>query len=418
MISESDSFVPKEVTTWFKSVAIPIDTTTPGRGFDDLNRLQSSFRNARIVAIGEATHGSREFFQMKHRLMEFLVERMGFTALGIEANWPESLAVNDYTLNGTGEPAKALAGLYFWTWNTEELLSVIRWMRKHNEDSTHTKKIKFFGFDLQVTHLAARNVIAYFEKVDRTALKTASRTLTALNNPCEKRRDLRTPAESYRRTARAIDLMLARFDKRKEQYVNSSSLKEWTIARHHLEIVHQAQEMYSAGSSGYFSVRDRSMAKNINWILDHEPPQTKLMLWAHNEHITTQRIGSGEPMGSYLRKKFGAEMVVCGFSFNHGSFQAIQHGKGPSTFAVDPAKRGSLDSALAAVGLSIFAVDLRNAPTSGVVGNWLNTPQPMRSIGAVYDEDMPETFFASVYPRSFDVLFFVNHTTAAHQNPQ
>ena len=68
--------------------------------------------------MGEATHGTHEFFQLKHRMLEFLVERMGFTVFGIEANWPESLAVNDYVLNGNGDPAKALAGFYFWTWNT------------------------------------------------------------------------------------------------------------------------------------------------------------------------------------------------------------------------------------------------------------------------------------------------------------
>jgi hypothetical protein len=72
--------------------------------------------------MGEATHGSREFFQMKHRMLEFLAEKMGFTVFAIEANWPESLAVNDFVLNGEGDPAVALAGMYFWTWNTEEVL--------------------------------------------------------------------------------------------------------------------------------------------------------------------------------------------------------------------------------------------------------------------------------------------------------
>src|SRR2546421_5235103 len=132
--SPSSISVPSEVTSWFKSAAIPLDSTSPESGWDDLRRMESTIGNARIVAMGEATHGTHEFFQLKHRMLEFLVERMGFTVFGIEANWPESLAVNDYVLNGNGDPAKALAGLYFWTWNTEEVLDMIRWMRRYNQD--------------------------------------------------------------------------------------------------------------------------------------------------------------------------------------------------------------------------------------------------------------------------------------------
>jgi erythromycin esterase len=110
---QSETSVSKEVSAWFRSVAIPIDSISPQSAFDDLRPLQSTIGNARIVAMGEATHGTHEFFQLKHRMLEFLVERMGFTVFGIEANWPESLAVNDY-------PAEALAGLYFWTWTRKK----------------------------------------------------------------------------------------------------------------------------------------------------------------------------------------------------------------------------------------------------------------------------------------------------------
>src|SRR5258708_31318593 len=126
--SQSGPSVPKEVTVWLQSAAIPLDSTSPHSGQKDLLPLLSVIGDARIVAMGEATHGTREFFQLKHRMLAFLVEKMGFTVFGIEANWPESLAVNDYVLNGKGDPAQVLAGLYFWTWNTEEVLDMIQWM--------------------------------------------------------------------------------------------------------------------------------------------------------------------------------------------------------------------------------------------------------------------------------------------------
>ena len=106
-------------------------------------------RRARLVALGEATHGTREFFQLKHRMLEFLVSELGFTVFGIEATMPEAFDVNEFVLTGKGDPARALAGMYFWTWDTEEVLEMIRWMRNYNSDPRHEKKVKFYGFDAQ-----------------------------------------------------------------------------------------------------------------------------------------------------------------------------------------------------------------------------------------------------------------------------
>ena len=106
----------QEVVSWIRKNAIPLKTVQAENGFEDMRPLRSAIGSARLVALGEATHGTKEFFQFKHRMFEFLVEEMGFTVFGIEANWPESLAINDYVVNGTGDPAAALAGLHFWTW--------------------------------------------------------------------------------------------------------------------------------------------------------------------------------------------------------------------------------------------------------------------------------------------------------------
>ena len=415
---QSGTSLSKQVSTWFKSVAITIDSTSPQNALDDLRPLQSTIGNARIVAMGEATHGTREFFQLKHRMLELLVERMGFTVFGIEANWPESLAVNDYVLNGNGDPAQALAGLYFWTWNTVEELDMIQWMRRYNQDPSHMKKVKFFGFDMQVARVAVANVEVYLQKVDPDEAKVASAILAPLTDAVGEREYPNKPEEFRRKTAEGVKSLLIQLDNLKRVYVDSSSLAEWRLARHNLEIVRQAEEMHSAGPTGQFSARDRSMAENVKWILENEGPGSKIMLWAHNGHVSTLPIGAGDPMGMSLRRSYGKEMVVCGFSFDHGSFQAIQPGKGLREFTVAPAIPGSLDSALAATGIPVFAIDLRGAPATGAVADWLNVPHLMRSIGAVYSESPPDAFFASVSLRSFDVIFFVNRTTAAHENPR
>jgi hypothetical protein len=160
--------------------------------------------------------------------------------------------------------------------------------------------------------------------------------------------------------------------------------------------------------------RDRSMADNVKWITDHSPG-AKIVLWAHNGHVQTGH----QSMGSSLRTMFGAQMIVFGFAFNEGSFQAVsQGGGGLKDFTVPSAPAASLDTMLASAGIPLFALDLRQAPKNGPVADWWNEPHQTRSIGAVYPENSPYAFLANLKaPEAFDVLLFVSKTTAARKNP-
>ena len=146
-------------TEWIRANAIRLNTTEAGHGFADMQALKPLIGNARIVSLGEATHGTREFFQLKHRMLEFLATEMGFTIFSIEANMPEAYRLNDYVLNGTGDPAELLRGMYFWTWNTEEVLEMIRWMRAFN--ASGRGRVQFTGFDMQ-THTVALDIVQQF----------------------------------------------------------------------------------------------------------------------------------------------------------------------------------------------------------------------------------------------------------------
>ena len=141
--------------SWLAANAIQLDTVEAGRGFADMQALKGVIGKTRLVSLGEATHGTREFFQLKHRMLEFLVNEMGFNIFAIEATMPESFDINEYVMTGKGDPAKALAGIYFWTWDTEEVLEMIQWMRRYNADPNHTRKVKFYGFDMQSAARAA-----------------------------------------------------------------------------------------------------------------------------------------------------------------------------------------------------------------------------------------------------------------------
>ena len=149
---------------WVRSNAIAFETAEAGRGFADLEPLRHLIGDARIVSLGEGTHGTREFFQMKHRLVEFLASEMGFTLFSIEANMPEAYRMNDYVLHGKGDPRGLLQGMYFWTWNTQEVLDLILWMREFNE--TGAGPIQFTGFDMQTPHVAMGIVSDFIQTVE------------------------------------------------------------------------------------------------------------------------------------------------------------------------------------------------------------------------------------------------------------
>ncbi|HYL11678.1 MAG TPA: erythromycin esterase family protein [Terriglobales bacterium] len=408
---------PKQVTDWIRSKAIPLNSTNPESALDDLRPLQRVIGDAQIVAMGEATHGTREFFQLKHRMLEFLVEKMGFTVFAIEGNWPESLAVNDYVLNGNGDPAEALAGMYFWSGDTQEMLDMIRWMRRYNENPAHTRKLKFLGFDMQTARVAVANVERYLQKVDPEEAKVAAKVLAALGDVLREKEYSRRPKMLRYQTAFGIKVLLEEFNERKMSYIKSSSEHEWVLAQHNLEIVRQAEQIQSSRQLGRLRLRDARLAQNIKWIVDNEPPGTKIMIWAHNGHVSTDGFPGAASMGVYLRRIYGPRMVVCGFSFDRGSFEAIGRA-GPQEFTVGPALPDSLDSALAATGLPLFAVDLREAPSAGTVAEWFDTPHRVRMIGAVYNAALPEMFYVNFLPHSFDVIFFVNQTTAPRTSPK
>jgi erythromycin esterase-like protein len=169
-----------EQTAWIKENAIVLKTVEAGNGFDDLMPLKALIGDARIVSLGESTHGTREIFQMKHRLVEFLASEMGFTIFSIEANMPESYRVNDYVLHGKGDPKKLLDGMYFWTWNTQEVLDMIEWMREFNKAGKG--RIEFTGFDMQTPDVAMKIVLDFFSKVDPGYRATTEATYEAIKS--------------------------------------------------------------------------------------------------------------------------------------------------------------------------------------------------------------------------------------------
>lgn len=170
--------VPDEVAAWLDANVHPFDGSHLSLPPDDLQFLPELVGDARIVSLGEGTHGTRDFFEMKARILRFLVEEMGFNTFAIEATCPEARLLDRYVRTGEGNPARLLAGLYFWTWNTEAVLEMIEWMRAHNEAGGD---IGFHGFDMQFPGLALRNVLEYMRQVDPENTERVSEQIRCLS---------------------------------------------------------------------------------------------------------------------------------------------------------------------------------------------------------------------------------------------
>ena len=364
---------PHEVVDWIAAHAIALSTTEAGHGLDDIAPIARIVGKARIVALGEATHGTREFFQLKHRVLEYRSRGGGFTVFAIEANQPECRAINDYVLHGTGDPKAGLDGIYFWTWNTEEVLAMIEWMRAWNADAAHQQGPvpRLRHADLARRTRQRRRVPGQGRAGRRAG---AGRTARGAEQPDRERRGRQAPATTI---ASASATGSPRSPARSTATAKRGRSRPARRSRRRLATTSRScsrppryLESAPAAPATASNVRDRSMAANVQWILDHQPAGTRMVVWAHNGHIANQ-LGGLVNMGSQLRKQFKTGYVNFGFVFSQGSFQAIQM-QGGSRGSLNEISLGEPPESHASVAFArtdkpVLVLDLRAIPGKGIV---------------------------------------------------
>jgi erythromycin esterase len=420
------------VIAWLKKDAIPLKTVEAGKGFEDLQPLKRVFKSVRFVGLGEETHGSREFFQFKHRMVEFLVKEMGFRVFAIEASYSGCQRINDYVMGRTDDGAAALDSQGFWTWNTEEVRAMLDWMRQYNAGVRPEQKVKFSGFDIQHNDICKSELLKYLKRIapERVA---ETETLFKVNEA-----DLGYAALKQDDQAKEA---LAKLKGLKDQYnallvflelngpllAAKSSQSECEQIREYARVLVQFINAYGNGGG---NLRDLYMADNFRRIVEREAAGTRFVVWAHNAHIATSdmTLDSGTPdaegFGHYLRGFYGKEYYALGFSFNRGDFQSREgEPKDPAKrmlrcFTANVALDDSIDWCLAQTGLKSFIVDFRSGHRTPELTEWLATPHLMRSVGSMYAPSWEQGSFApTTIGKEFDGLFFIEATTRARPNP-
>jgi erythromycin esterase len=406
----------KSVIEWIRSTAMPLATVEPRQGRKDLEALRPIIGDARILSLGEATHGTREFFKLKHRIIEYCVAELGFTTFIIEANFPQSLAINAYILDGVGNAADALAGLGFWILDTEEILDLIEWMRWWN--ANNARKVKFYGYEMST--FAVKGLIDFLEHVAPDLAAECKIKLAPLTSDFTAQLFGQLPPARRDTVFACIARVLAGFAQQRPKWVAATSAIDWHFGRL-LAITLDQDARFEVERSWAF--HERVVAENVCALLEAEGPDAKAVLWSHNGHAARAVYSDGnESMGKHLDDMVGHAQVVVGFSFDRGSFQARGYQSGElAEYSVTAAAPNSFDSALAQAGPPLFALDLANAPRKGAVAAWLASETSMRMIGGIYgfpkDNKLGVSYTGTITPRQhFDAVVFVAETTAARQN--
>ena len=391
---------PDPVPGWLDANVHPFDGPHLSLPHTDLEFLQDLVGDARVVSLGEGTHGTRDFFEMKARILRFLVEEMGFNTFAIEATWPESRRLDHYVRTGEGDPKELLSGLYFWTWNTESVLEMIEWMRDHNEAGGD---IGFHGFDMQSPGMALHNVREYVGTVDPENADAVAEQLDCLarhaNGPDGIEMGYRQQARTYHDACgdslnQARDFLL----QERGGYEAISGEDSFEVALQSLRVAFQYHLMRAEGGN-----RDQFMAENTVWISQRSGPEGRMVLWAHNSHVSTRP----RAQGAYLREVFGDDMIIVAFSHETGQFSAVdlrpnpRPGYGPHT--LEAPVPGSFERRFATAAFSRFVLDLRNLDTNRMETRWLGESRLFRSIGCCLSPNYG-TWFNTPLLQRYDVI--------------
>lgn len=399
----------------------------------DYDPLLDLIGGARVVLIGEASHGTHEFYRQRAQITKRLIVEKGFTAVAVEADWPDAYRVNRY-VRGAGDDATAIESLEgfrrfpTWMWRNADVLDFVGWLRAHNDALRQgATKIGFYGLDLYSLYSSIGAVLGYLDKTDPVAAKRARDRYSCFEHFGEDPQSYGYAAsfgvetceddavnqliELQRRTA---DLM---------QRDGRLAEDEYFYVEQNARLVRNAEEYYRSmfrGRVSSWNLRDRHMAETLAALiahLDRHGEHTKVVVWEHNSHLgdarATEMGQHGElNVGQLVRERYGGEAVLIGFTTYTGSVTAASDWDAPAERKrVRPALPGSYEALFHETGIPRFMMNLR---AGGAAAEGLREARLERAIGVIYRpqaERMSHYFHARLSDQ-FDALLHFDETRA------
>jgi len=404
------------------------ESAEPITGIDtaDIGSLLQRIGGARVVLLGEATHGTSEFYRMRSRITRELILRHGFNFVAVEADWPDAARVNQYVHHAPArqEQWKAFARFPTWMWRNHEVLELVEWLRALNaemRDPGHCAS--FYGLDLYSLFTSIDAVINYLSGMDPAMAAVARRRYASLSpwehDPAAYGRAVLTGR--YRDCEAAVVTMLRDMLHRRIEY----SLRDgdrFFDATQNARLVAAAERYYRAmyyGSVESWNLRDQHMFDTLERLLEFHGPGSRGIVWEHNSHVgdaaATELGARGEyNVGQLCRARFGAGAFLVGFGTDHGTVAAASDWDSALEIKrVRPAHPASYERLCHDSEVAAFLLHLRE-PVRPAVRDELGSARLERAIGVIYrpDTELMSHYFQACLPRQFDEYVWFDETRA------
>ena len=414
-------FDPHAVLDIVRGAAEPL----PEIGDEAFGTFFDRYADARVILLGEASHGTSEFYRARAAISKRLIDRHGFNIVAVEADWPDAAAIDRYVRHRPRRAGEEAPFQRFptWMWRNQEVDRFVRWMRRHNEKADPERMAGFYGLDLYNLGGSIRAVIDYLEDVDPEAAAIARERYGCLGpyakNPQAYGRMAIT--QGFAQCEQPVVQMLRELLQKRYEYVSEDG-DEFLDAAANATLVKNAEQYYRVmyhGAAESWNLRDTHMFETLCRLLDAKGPETKAIVWAHNSHIGNAaatemgQVREELNVGQLCREKFGDEAVLIGFGTHSGTVAAATDWDGPMEVkTLRPSMDGSYERICHETGLKRFLLDLRGG--SDELISELEEPRLERFIGVIY---RPETERWSHYaqaslPGQFDAWVWFDETSA------
>jgi erythromycin esterase-like protein len=398
-------------------------------GPQDYDALLDMVDDHAFVLLGEATHGTHEFYEMRAQITRRLIDERGFDAVAVEGDWPDAYRINRY-VRGVGDASLDAAFGDFerfptWMWCNRDVRDFVQWLHARNTALDASGRVGFYGLDLYSMYRSADAVIAYLEQVDPAQAAEARRLHACLDHVRDPQEYGIAAATGLRRPCReAAAKLLSELVRKAPDYGagNGRGPDEQFCAERNASVVLDAEHYYRGmfgGRANSWNLRDKHMVDTLHALRRHlraEGRRGRIVVWAHNSHLgdarATQMGQRGEwNIGQLLREDVGPDKVLLvGFTTYTGHVTAAHDwDRPPERRWVRPAHQDSYEHLLHATRLDRFFL-----PMQGEVVRALDGPLLERAIGVIYrpETELASHYFSAMLPAQFDAVFHLDETTA------
>jgi erythromycin esterase-like protein len=399
---------------------------------EGLRPLIDAIGDARLVLIGEASHGTHEFYSTRAEITKALIAERGFSLLAVEADWPDAYRVNRWVRGVSDEAGPEAALDDFtrfprWMWRNVDVVAFVAWLRKHNVSQPVSQRTGFYGLDLYSLHRSIEAVLAYLRKVDPDAAERARYRYGCFETFGEDPQAYGY-ASSFglsRDCEKEVTSQLLELQRRALDYASRDgriAADDYFFAEQNARLVANAETYYRAmfaGRAESWNVRDQHMMETLEALLTHasqhgEP--ARAVVWAHNSHLgdarATQMGTAGElNLGQLVRERYGRNAWLIGFTTHTGSVTAARNWGDPAERRhVRPSMAGSYERLFHDAGVAQFLLFLRE----GRVPETLWAERLERAIGVIYrpESERVSHYFRARLPEQFDAVLHIDQTSA------